>query len=80
LAAEPGVELRLHDTILYNSIYRADDDLLINAHVYGRPAAHAPVLHLRRSRDNGMAATYIASFERAWCESRTASGRRSSAA
>lgn len=25
LAAEPGVDLRLHDTVLYSSIYRADD-------------------------------------------------------
>ncbi|MWK33257.1 hypothetical protein GEV43_03835 [Actinomadura sp. J1-007] len=25
-----NVEIRLHDTVLYNSIYRADDDLLIN--------------------------------------------------
>jgi hypothetical protein len=27
LAAEPGVCLRLHDTVLYSSIYRADDQL-----------------------------------------------------
>ncbi|GAA3127385.1 hypothetical protein GCM10020001_055890 [Nonomuraea salmonea] len=35
-------ELRLHRTILYNSIYRADGDLLINMHVYGNRAANAP--------------------------------------
>lgn len=70
LADEPGVELRLHDTILYNSIYRADDDLLINAHVYGYPASHAPVLRLRRARDDGMAATYLDSFERVWASAR----------
>src|SRR4029453_687777 len=44
----PGVELRFHATTLYNSIYRFDDDMLVNAHVYGAPAAHSPVLHLRR--------------------------------
>lgn len=66
LADEPGVELRLHDTVLYNSIYRADHELLVNAHVYGLPASHAPVLHLRRSDDDGMAATYLDSFERVW--------------
>ena len=44
----PGVELRLHTTTLYNSIYRFDDDMLVNAHVYGAPAAQSPVLHLRR--------------------------------
>src|SRR5262249_56919245 len=42
----PGVELRLHDTILYNSMYHADDQLLINTHAYGNTAANAPLLHL----------------------------------
>jgi transcriptional regulator with XRE-family HTH domain len=37
-----GVELRYHDTVLYNSIYRSDEELLINPHVYGLPAAQAP--------------------------------------
>src|SRR6266511_5006131 len=27
--------IRLHDTPLYNSIYRFDDELLVNVHVYG---------------------------------------------
>lgn len=31
-----GAEIRLHDTVLYNSIYRADDDLLINARLRHR--------------------------------------------
>ncbi|SNY25787.1 hypothetical protein SAMN05421748_102408 [Paractinoplanes atraurantiacus] len=64
--ADAGGELRLHDTVLYNSIYRADDELLINTHVYGRPASHAPVFHLRRWAADGMAATYAHSFERVW--------------
>ena len=42
-------EIRLHRTVLYNSIYRADDDMLVNQHAYGIPAAHAPVFHLHRS-------------------------------
>lgn len=67
--AEAGGELRLHDTVLYNSIYRADDELLINTHVYGHPASHAPVFHLRRWAANGMAATYLDSFERVWAAS-----------
>ncbi|GAA0577379.1 XRE family transcriptional regulator [Actinomadura livida] len=61
-----GVGIRLHDTVLYNSIYRADDDLLINPHAYGIAASRAPVLHLRRREDGDMASTYIESFERAW--------------
>jgi hypothetical protein len=70
LAVEPRVELRLHDTILYNSIYRADDNLLINTHIYGRPASRAPVIHLRRTLETGMAATYLDSFERVWTSAR----------
>jgi hypothetical protein len=67
--AEVGGEVRLHDTVLYNSIYRADDELLINTHVYGHPASHAPVFHLRKSAIDGMAATYLDSFERVWAAS-----------
>jgi hypothetical protein len=68
-----GVEMRLHDTVLYNSIYRADDDLLINPHAYGIAASHAPVLHLRRTEDGDMASTYVESFERVWSDGKTTS-------
>jgi hypothetical protein len=34
-----GVEFRLHRTVLYNSIYRADDQVLVNTHVFGLAAA-----------------------------------------
>ncbi|MBB6345510.1 transcriptional regulator with XRE-family HTH domain [Nonomuraea muscovyensis] len=61
-----NVEIRLHDTILYNSIYRADDEYLINTHVYGTRAGNAPVLHLRRVAGGDMVATYADSFERVW--------------
>jgi hypothetical protein len=62
----PGIELRLHATTLYNSIYRFDDDMLVNAHVYGAPAAHSPVLHLRRLPGARLVDHYQASFERVW--------------
>ena len=44
-----GVEIRLHSTVLYNSLYRGDDEMLINQHIHGIAAAYAPVLHLRRA-------------------------------
>lgn len=65
-----GGELRLHDTVLYNSIYRADEEILINNHVYGHPASHAPVFHLRQRANEGMVTTYRDSFERVWTASR----------
>jgi transcriptional regulator with XRE-family HTH domain len=61
-----GIEFRLHDTILYNSIYRADDQFLINTHIYGFTAAHAPVLHLRKVAGGSMVSNYLTSFERVW--------------
>jgi hypothetical protein len=61
-----GIEIRLHQTILYTSIYRADDELLVNAHIYGVGASQAPVLHLRKVRNGDMASTYLDSFERVW--------------
>ena len=61
-----GIEFRLHRTVLYNSIYRADDQLLVNTHIYSFPAAQAPVLHLRRVAGGGMVSTYLDSFEHVW--------------
>jgi transcriptional regulator with XRE-family HTH domain len=66
LLAEPGVELRLHGTVLYNSIYRADDQLLVNPHIYGVMANNAPVFQLRKIPGGDMASMYVESFERVW--------------
>jgi transcriptional regulator with XRE-family HTH domain len=60
-----AAEIRLHDTPLYNSIYRFDDDMLVNVHAYGILAAYTPVLHLRRV-DGAYFSTYLESFERIW--------------
>jgi len=61
--------IRLHDTPLYNSLYRFDDELLVNVHVYGLLAAHTPTLHLRRV-DGAYFHTYVESFERVWSSAR----------
>jgi len=61
-----GIEFRMHSTVLYNSIYRADDQVLVNTHIYNCPAAQAPVLHLRRVAGGSMVSTYLESFERVW--------------
>jgi transcriptional regulator with XRE-family HTH domain len=66
LRAIDGIEFRLHQTTLYNSIYVADDQVLVNTHVYAFPASHAPVLHLRRVAGGDMVNTYLESFERVW--------------
>ena len=63
------VQVRLHDTPLYNSIYRLDDEMLVNTHVYGILAAYTPCLRIRRI-DGAYFNTYIESFERVWSSSR----------
>ncbi|SRR6266545_1935018 len=66
MRALAGVELRLHRTVLYNSIYLADDQALVNCHIYGVAASNAPVLHLRKVPGGDMLATYVESFDRVW--------------
>jgi hypothetical protein len=61
-----NTEIRLHQTVLYNSIYRADDQLLINQHAYGIPAAHAPVFHLFSTVGSDMTTAYLEGFDRVW--------------
>ncbi|MFB7618410.1 helix-turn-helix domain-containing protein [Kitasatospora sp. NPDC056181] len=67
----PGVEFRLHSTTLYNSLYRADDEMLVNGHVYGVGAYLAPVLHLAQIPGGELFSTYAASIERIWEGART---------
>ena len=61
-----NVGIRLHDTVLYNSIYRVDNRLFANQHAYGLPAAHTPVLCFRESENRDMLPAYLDSFERVW--------------
>ncbi|WP_260691480.1 XRE family transcriptional regulator [Streptomyces sp. S1A1-3] len=64
--SHPDIGFRLHDSTLYNSIYRSDDEMLVNPHVYGIGAYLAPVLHLRRMPGGGLFDTYANSIEQTW--------------
>ncbi|PRX43849.1 hypothetical protein B0I33_11312 [Prauserella shujinwangii] len=61
-----GVEVRTHGTVLYNSLYRFDDDLLVNGHAHGALAGQNPVLHLKRLPTGSMWQHYMRSFDRVW--------------
>ncbi|GAB1643844.1 helix-turn-helix domain-containing protein [Krasilnikovia sp. MM14-A1259] len=65
-----NVAIYFHNTTLYNSIYRFDDDMLVNTHLYGTPAAYAPVMHLRRIAGGELFDNYTASFNRVLSKSR----------
>ncbi|MGC4957944.1 helix-turn-helix domain-containing protein [Actinomadura citrea] len=72
LIGTPGVEVHQHTTTLYNSIYRGDDQMLVNTHVFGLNAYAAPVWHLRREPEGGVFDLYAESFEAVWALSRQA--------
>ena len=62
LGAVENIEIRLHRTVLYNSIYRADDQLMVNQHTYGIPAAQAPVFCLSNTGTSEMASSLSRQF------------------
>ncbi|RGD61025.1 XRE family transcriptional regulator [Kitasatospora xanthocidica] len=66
LVGIPGIEIRMHGTTLYNSLYRADDQLLVNSHLWGMNAFSAPVWHLRRAPGGSLFDNYVSSFEAVW--------------
>lgn len=66
----PGLDIRLHKTTLYNSIYRFDDEMLVNTHILGRMAAHSPVLHIKRLDGGSLFDMYAATFDSVWNESK----------
>jgi hypothetical protein len=67
LTERVGVDVRLHMTTLYSSVYRFDDHMLVAHHVYGLPAAQAPVLQLGRGE---LFDTYVRCFDRIWDEAK----------
>jgi hypothetical protein len=66
LLPEPGILAREHGCTLYNSVFRFDDTLLANTHLYGAAANHAPVTHLQRIAGGRLFDSYQLSFERTW--------------
>ncbi|WP_436523382.1 helix-turn-helix domain-containing protein [Actinoplanes sp. HUAS TT8] len=70
LKGNDNASVYFHQTTLYNSIYRFDDEMLVNTHLYGIPAAYAPVLHLRRLGGGDLFDGYANSFQRVISKSR----------
>jgi hypothetical protein len=66
LVGVAGIEVRQHESVLYNSIYRFDDEMLVNTHVVGSPAPQNPILHLRKTADGHLFDHYLRSFDRVW--------------
>ena len=62
----PGIETRRHAATLYASTFRFDHDLLLNHHLYGAPANHSSVMHLRRLPAGRLFDNAVAAFDRVW--------------
>ncbi|WP_291881379.1 XRE family transcriptional regulator [Cellulomonas sp.] len=61
-----GIEARKHGSTLYASLFRFDDQLLVNPHALGAPAGHSPMMHVNRIPGGRLFAHYMESFERTW--------------
>lgn len=61
-----AVEVRLHGTTLYNSIYRFDDQMLVNGHIWGGSAYGAPVLHIHRIPTGRLFDVFADNFDAVW--------------
>jgi transcriptional regulator with XRE-family HTH domain len=72
----PGIEARKHGSTLYNSIFRFDDDVLVNPHSLGAPASHSPVMHLHKVAGGRLFNHYMTGFENTWDSARPAGGGR----
>lgn len=62
----PGVQIRTHRTVLYASLFRFDESMLVNTHTYGAYAARSPVLHLRRVPGGQLFDYYDRAYDRVW--------------
>ena len=69
LFGEEGIDLRFHETRMYNSMFRGDDQMLVTPHLYALKGYRAPLLSLRRMGDDGLFEGLMDHFERVWAVS-----------
>lgn len=60
-----NIEIRLHDTPLYCSIYRFDSEMFVTPHLYGIRGAAAPLLCFKEI-DRGIFSKYEMHFQEIW--------------
>jgi DNA-binding Xre family transcriptional regulator len=66
----PGFDVRTHETTLYTSIFRVDDDMIVNFHLYGSPGRDNPVMVFSRQQEPRLWATFERAFTRVWDNAR----------
>jgi transcriptional regulator with XRE-family HTH domain len=70
LVGSQNCGIRLHNHTLYASIFRYDDQAMINPHIWGSPASANPLFHFRRLGEDCTFGKYMNSFERIWEQSK----------
>lgn len=65
-AGTPGLHIRTHDATLYTSIFRVDETMIVNFHIYGSPGRNNPVLVLSRHHEPRLWATLEQAFTQVW--------------
>ena len=65
-ATTPGLQIRTHQTTLYASMFRVDDDMILNFHIYGSPGRNNPVMVFARADEPRLWATFDQAFNRVW--------------
>lgn len=63
-ASTSGLQIRTHQTTLYSSIFRVDDRVIVNFHIYGSPGRNNPVMVFARSDEPRLWATFEEAFNR----------------
>jgi hypothetical protein len=64
----PGTWIRHHETPMYNSLFRADDEMLVTPHLYALKGYRAPIFLLRRTVEDGIFDNFVEHFERVWAQ------------
>lgn len=65
-----GLQIRTHTTPLYTSMFRADDTLIANPHLYGAPASDNPAIVIRCNDAPELWHDHQLAFERVWSTAR----------
>lgn len=66
LFAMASVEYRPHAATVYTSIFRFDEQMLVNQHMFGIYGYLAPLMHLQRVDEGGLFDMFMTSFDRVW--------------
>lgn len=65
-----NIAIHLHETPMYNSVFRFDDEMFVTTHLYGLHGSKAPLFHLRRLGAHGIFADFAAHFDNLWATTR----------